>query len=76
MKGGIYNILKARFLINEDANRNWRFIVFIIILAILMIAIRLLVEFVLTGCHLKPLAKIDVIFKKNWFSLFLGTLLD
>ena len=38
MKGGIYNILKARFLVNEDANRNWRFIVFIIILAILMIA--------------------------------------
>lgn len=38
MKGGIYNILKARFLVNEDANRNWKFIVFIIILAILMIA--------------------------------------
>jgi len=38
MKGGIYNILKARFLINEDANRNWRFIVFVILLAIVMIA--------------------------------------
>lgn len=38
MKGGIYNILKARFLVNEDANRNWRFIVFIIVLAIIMIA--------------------------------------
>lgn len=38
MKGGIYNILKARFLVNEDANRNWRFIVFIILLAIIMIA--------------------------------------
>jgi hypothetical protein len=40
MKGGIYNILKARFLINEEANaaKNWRFIVFIILLAILMIA--------------------------------------
>ena len=37
MKGGIYNILKARFLINEDANRNWNFIVFIILLAIVMI---------------------------------------
>lgn len=37
---GIYSILKARFLINEDANaaKNWRFIVFLIVLAILMIA--------------------------------------
>ncbi len=40
MKNGIYSILKARFLINEDANaaKNWRFIVFIILLAIIMIA--------------------------------------
>ena len=40
MKSGIYDILKARFLINEEANatKNWRFIVFIIFLAILMIA--------------------------------------
>jgi Bacteriodetes cell division protein (FtsL-like) len=40
MKNGVYDILKARFLINEDANatRNWRFIVFLILLAILMIA--------------------------------------
>jgi len=38
MKVGIYNILKARYLVNEDATRNWRFIVFLIILAILMIA--------------------------------------
>lgn len=40
MKNGIYSLLKARFLINEDANaaKNWRFIVFIIFLAILMIA--------------------------------------
>ena len=38
MKGGVYSILKARYLVNEDATRNWRFIVFIIILAILMIA--------------------------------------
>lgn len=37
---GVYSILKARFLINEDANatKNWRFIVFLIVLAILMIA--------------------------------------
>lgn len=40
MKNGVYSILKARFLINEDANaaKNWRFIVFIIVLAIIMIA--------------------------------------
>lgn len=30
--------MKARFLVNEDANRNWRFIVFVILLAIVMIA--------------------------------------
>ena len=38
MKQGVYSILKARFLINEDAMKNWRFIVFLIILAIIMIA--------------------------------------
>lgn len=38
MKNGVYNILKARFLVNDDAFKNWRFIVFIIILAIIMIA--------------------------------------
>lgn len=38
MKTSLYNILKARFLINDDAVKNWRFIVFIIILAIIMIA--------------------------------------
>ncbi|MDG2433996.1 FtsL-like putative cell division protein [Flavobacterium sp.] len=38
MKASIYNILKARFLINGDATKNWRFIVFVIILAIIMIA--------------------------------------
>lgn len=37
-KGGVYNILKAKFLVNEDATKNWRFILFIVILAILMIA--------------------------------------
>lgn len=37
---GIYDILKARFLINEDATatKNWRFIVFLIFLSIIMIA--------------------------------------
>ena len=38
MKGNIYNILKARFLVNEDATKNWRFIVFLLLLAIIMIA--------------------------------------
>jgi hypothetical protein len=38
MKNGIYSLLKARFLVNEDATKNWRFIVFIVILAIIMIA--------------------------------------
>lgn len=38
MKYGIYNILKAKFLVNEDAVKNWRFIVFLIFLAIMMIA--------------------------------------
>jgi hypothetical protein len=38
MKYGIYNILKAKFLVNEDAVKNWRFIVFLLGLAIIMIA--------------------------------------
>jgi hypothetical protein len=38
MKQGLYSILKARFLLDEDAIKNWRFIVFIIGLAIVMIA--------------------------------------
>lgn len=38
MKGGIINLLKARFLVNEDATKNWRFILFIVVLAIIMIA--------------------------------------
>ncbi|GEC71118.1 hypothetical protein SAMN05443543_101364 [Flavobacterium flevense] len=38
MKTSIYNLLKARFLIDEDAVKNWRFIVFLIVLAIIMIA--------------------------------------
>lgn len=38
MKQNIYDILKARFLIKEDALKNWRFIVFLILLAIIMIA--------------------------------------
>ena len=38
MKYGIYNILKAKFLVNEDGVKNWKFILFLICLAILMIA--------------------------------------
>jgi hypothetical protein len=38
MKKGVYSILKARYLVNEDATKNWRFIVFLLFLAILMIA--------------------------------------
>ncbi len=39
MKNGFINILKARFLIDDDdAIKNWRFIVFLILLAIIMIA--------------------------------------
>jgi hypothetical protein len=38
MKNGVYGILKARFLIDDDALKNWRFIVFLILLAIAMIA--------------------------------------
>jgi len=37
-KSGIYSILKAKYLLEEDATKNWRFIVFLIVLAILMIA--------------------------------------
>ena len=33
-----YAILKAKYLIHDDAIKNWRFIVFLILLAILMIA--------------------------------------
>lgn len=38
MKRGVYDLLKARFLVNEDAVKNWRFIVFLIFLAMIMIA--------------------------------------
>lgn len=38
MKGGIYSLLKAKYLVDQGSMRNWRFIVFLIIIAILMIA--------------------------------------
>jgi hypothetical protein len=37
MRVGIYDVLKAKFLINEHAAKNWRFIMFLILLAIIMI---------------------------------------
>lgn len=38
MNRGVYNILKANFLVNRDAVENWKFIVFCTALAIIMIA--------------------------------------
>ncbi|MEO6346622.1 MAG: FtsL-like putative cell division protein [Aquaticitalea sp.] len=38
MKKNIYSILKGKFLISDDSFRNWRIIIFISILAIIMIA--------------------------------------
>jgi hypothetical protein len=38
MKKKFYNILKGTFLVSEDSFRNWRFILFISGLALVMIA--------------------------------------
>jgi hypothetical protein len=38
MKGGVYSLLKAKYLVDQGSMRNWRFIVFLIFIAILMIA--------------------------------------
>ncbi|MCF7561016.1 S-adenosyl-methyltransferase [Sabulilitoribacter multivorans] len=38
MKKNIYNILKGTFLVSDDSFKNWRFILFISGLAIVMIA--------------------------------------
>ncbi|MGB5942878.1 MAG: FtsL-like putative cell division protein [Leeuwenhoekiella sp.] len=38
MKKGIYHILKGQFLVSNDAVKNWRMILFLSILAIVMIA--------------------------------------
>lgn len=38
MKKNIYNILKGTFLISDDSFKNWRVILFISLLAIVMIA--------------------------------------
>jgi len=39
MKKGFYNILKGKFLISDDAFKNWRFIIFLSVLALIMIGI-------------------------------------
>jgi hypothetical protein len=38
MKQGFYNIIKGKFLVNDDAFGNWRFIIFLSFLALIMIA--------------------------------------
>lgn len=38
MKGGVINLLKAKYLVDEGSMKNWRFIVFLVLISILMIA--------------------------------------
>jgi hypothetical protein len=38
MKTNVYKILKGTFLVSDDSFKNWRFIIFISVLAIIMIA--------------------------------------
>ncbi|MFT5230147.1 MAG: hypothetical protein ACI825_000015 [Planctomycetota bacterium] len=38
MKQGFYNIIKGKFLVSDDAFGNWRFIIFLSFLALIMIA--------------------------------------
>lgn len=38
IKKSIYDVLKGSFLISEDSFKNWRFILFIVVLMLLMIA--------------------------------------
>ena len=38
MKKNFYNIIKGKFLVSDDAFRNWRFIIFLSFLALIMIA--------------------------------------
>lgn len=37
MKKNFYNIIKGRFLVSDDAFKNWRFIIFLSVLALVMI---------------------------------------
>ena len=38
MKNNFYNILKGKFLVSDGAFKNWRFIIFLSALALIMIA--------------------------------------
>ena len=38
MKGGVYGLLKAKYLVDEGSVKNWRFIVFLILVAMVLIA--------------------------------------
>jgi len=38
MKQSIYSVLRGTFLISDDSFKNWRFIIFLSVLAIVMIA--------------------------------------
>lgn len=38
MKDNLYNLLKGKFLISDEAFKNWRFIIFLSLLALIMIA--------------------------------------
>lgn len=38
MRQNFYNIVKGKFLVNDDALKNWRFIIFLSLLALIMIA--------------------------------------
>jgi hypothetical protein len=38
MKNGIYSLLKAKFLVSDDALKNWKFIVFLVLIGMIMIA--------------------------------------
>ena len=38
MKDNFYDLLKGKFLISDEAFKNWRFIIFLSVLALIMIA--------------------------------------
>ncbi|MGQ2982283.1 FtsL-like putative cell division protein [Flavobacterium sp.] len=38
MKGGVINLLKAKYLVDQGSMKNWSFIVFLVMVTMLMIA--------------------------------------
>lgn len=38
MKRNFYNLVKGKFLISDDSFKNWRFIIFLSVLALIMVA--------------------------------------